>query len=241
MEEIRTAFNAHETKTGRSTHFLISFAGAAGQWTLDPGLDLPNMLKYADFANVMSYDYFGAWSSKWGAYTGPPSPLYFGNPKGFSGKVNADWSIKYYVCRTKEPHKVNMGVPFYGRFWKNVGDPIDPNDGMWRMAQQVNGIFEGGFLTWKEIKEKWISDPGFKVTMHEKAKVPYAWNAATKTFLGFENPESLAFKVQYAEDKNLGGLMIWAIDQDDDDYSMLDTLLKANLCKETDPKKVRIF
>lgn len=240
MEEIRNAFNEHETKTGRSEHFLISFAGAAGQWTLDPGLDLPNMLKYADFANVMSYDYFGAWTSKWGAYTGPPSPLYFGNPKGFSGKVNADWSIKYYVCRTKEPHKINMGVPFYGRFWKNVGEPIDPNDGMWRMAEQVNGIFEGGFVPWKEIKEKWISDPGFKVTMHEKAKVPYAWNAATKTFLGFENPESLAFKVQYAEDKNLGGLMIWAIDQDDDDYSMLDTLLRANLCRETDSKKVLI-
>lgn len=241
LEEIRNAFNAHEAKTGRSNHLLISFAGAAGQWTLDPGLDLPNMLKYADFANVMSYDYFGAWTSKWGAYTGSPSPLYFGNPKGFSGKVNADWSIKYYVCRTKEPHKVNMGVPFYGRFWKNVGEPIDPNDGMWRKAEQVNGIFEGGFVTWKEVKEKWINDPGFKVTMHEKSKTPYAWNAATKTFLGFENPESLAFKVQYAEEKNLGGLMIWAIDQDDDDYSMLDTLLRANLCKETDSKKVMIF
>lgn len=238
LEEIRSAFNEHERKTGRSDHLLISFAGAAGQWTLDPGLDLPNMLRHADFANVMSYDYFGAWTSKWGAYTGPPSPLYFGNPKGFSGKVNADWSIKYYVCRTKQPHKINMGVPFYGRFWKNVGEPIDSNDGMWRMAEPVNGVFEGGFVPWKEVKEKWISDPGFKVTMHEKAKTPYAWNAATKTFLGFENPESLAFKVQYAEEKNLGGLMIWAIDQDDDDYSMLDTLLKANLCKETDSKKV---
>jgi len=99
-----------------------------------------------------------------------------------------------------------MGVPFYGRYWKNVGDPVDPTDGMWRMAVPVSGKFQGGYVPWKEITTNWGMGNGFATTMHDKAKVPYAWNAATKTFLGFENPASLTFKAQYGKEKNLGGL-----------------------------------
>jgi chitinase len=97
-----------------------------------------------------------------------------------------------------------MGVPFYGRYWKNVGDPVDPNDGMWRIANAVNGKFEGGFEQWKTIKSKWLGNPDNKVTMHEKSKTPYIFNDKEKTFLGFENPESLKYKVEYAEKHNLG-------------------------------------
>lgn len=35
------------------------------------------------------------------------------------------------------------------------------------------------------------------------------------TWIGFDNPTSIKLKVQYAKNKNFGGVMIWAVDQDD--------------------------
>lgn len=60
---------------------LISIAAGAGQEAFT-GYDVPNILKYVDWINVMTYDFFGAWDSQWGAYVGPNSPLHYSAPSG---------------------------------------------------------------------------------------------------------------------------------------------------------------
>ncbi len=240
FKQLRQVFDALQEKDGRQEPYLISFAGAAGDWTLTPGYDLPEILKYADWANVMTYDYFGAWESKWGAYTGPPAPLYFAMPPKFSGKTNSDFTLKYYVCRSEMPHKINMGVPFYGRYWENVAKNVDPDPkyDMWKIAERVDGKIVGGYLGWKEIAAKQLQDPAYEKHFNDLAKTPFMYNPTTKTYIGYEDPQSLSFKVQYASDKNLGGIMIWAIDLDDSLLTLLDIVSKADLCKNTDPKKI---
>uniref|UniRef100_A0A914ZBG4 GH18 domain-containing protein n=1 Tax=Panagrolaimus superbus TaxID=310955 RepID=A0A914ZBG4_9BILA len=216
LKELRGALDNLQKETNRKQPYLISYASAAGDWTMRPAYDLESIIKYVDFINIMTYDYYGAWGSKWGKYTGPPAPLFYGSPKGFSGKLNADFTTKYYSCNTKKPSKINMGVPFYGRFWKNVGAAIG-DDEMWRVADEVGGKYEGGYVAWRDIGQSWNMGAA---KIHEKVKSPYIWNSGSREYLGFENEESL---------KNIGGLMIWAIDQDDDANTLLNLVSSADL------------
>ncbi|ULT91658.1 hypothetical protein L3Y34_009354 [Caenorhabditis briggsae] len=228
IRELRQRLDQLAASKNRRSKYLITLATAAGEWNLREGYDLNGILQYADFLNVMTYDYYGAWASKWGAYTGPPSPLYFGSLKGFSGKLNADFTMKFYSCKTKKPGMLNMGVPFYGRFWENVLEPIRGEDGMWRTAQEVNGEFEGGYVGWRNLeKQGWNKGAA---TWHDKTKTPYIFNSGARKFLGFENERSLKEKMNYATGKNLGGIMIWALDLDDDADTLLNLVSSTNLC-----------
>ena len=49
------------------------------------------------------------------------------------------------------------------------------------------------------------------------------WNAATRTFISYEDPESIGKKAAYARNKKLGGVMFWELSQDRND-ELLDAI-----------------
>ena len=55
-------------------------------------------------------------------------------------------------------------------------------------------------------------------------KVPYLWNPTNKTFISYDDPQSMAEKAKYIKAKGLGGGMIWEITEDDSTYSLLNAL-----------------
>ena len=138
--------------------------------------------------NVMTYDYFGPWDSKWGAYIGPNAPLFFAAPHSYSGKLNVDFTLKYYACYTRRPDKLVMGVP--------VGDG---SDGLWRMASPgPSGHFVGSSMTYEQIVTQALNSPDFVFTFHAGTKTPYLYSAALGSFIAYDNGESLQAKLDYA-------------------------------------------
>ena len=229
MRKLRSRLDGLGQRT--NTRYTLTFAGAVGEWVIVPGFDLEKLLDIVDWVNVMSYDFYGAWDDKWGAFTGPPAPLFHGAPEGFSGKMNAHFGMQLYVCSIKNPSKIVMGVPFYGRYWNNVrAETIDGNDDdMWHSADAINGKFTGGVLTYKEI-EKMVKLGKITPKFHNKTKTPYAFESRDNYFLGYEDPTSLRYKVDYANKHNLGGLMIWAIDYDTENLEMLRVIADSDFC-----------
>uniref|UniRef100_A0A914H9C2 GH18 domain-containing protein n=1 Tax=Globodera rostochiensis TaxID=31243 RepID=A0A914H9C2_GLORO len=199
----------HELNMALPSGALLSIASAASAFYLDPGFDLAGIATAVDFINVMCYNYYGGWSTE---STGPNSALYQGTNADPSDSLNTNWTIVYHLTKMNDPEKLNLGVPFYGKYWNNVGAPLN-GDGLWRQL----GTY-GTELAWRDLGNN--SDLT-KMSYHKTAKTPYIYDASSKIFLTFDNPQSLEDKLQYVASQKIGGTMIWAIDQDDDKLSLL--------------------
>ena len=206
-------------------------SGPAGFENLDTGFDIAALLTgdTVDFVNVMTYDFFGPWPSPSGKNTGPIAPLFCAAPANYSRKLNTHWTIEQYVCRSKAPHKIVLGVPFYGRYWNNVGQSVDGNP-MWRV---VNGDdIQGGHSSYREIASQYTWNKNYAFYYNDTAKAAFAWNNQEKTYLGYESSKCVDMKAQYVIQNKLGGVMIWAIDFDDDNHTLIKALTNyGNMCK----------
>jgi chitinase len=170
-------------------------------------LELGKISAYVDWINVMSYDYRGAWKPN-----GPTdfhSPLYTSprNPYPAPEKdYSADQTISAYLAAGVPANKLVMGVPFYGRGWTGV---TDAGDGLYQSAKgPARGKYEAGIDDYKRLKS--LGLPGFRDTQYTQAY----WVFDGKTFWSFDDPISLATKLDYIRRKGLLGAMAWELSGD---------------------------
>lgn len=133
--------------------------------------DFPAILPYVDFINIMSYDI--------GSVPFHQSPLY---PSKHS-KLSADEALKAHLAAGIPKEKLTLGLPFYGRGFKEYPDYMD----------------------YKDLEVR----PGCKVVWDEEAQVPYIENADGELVLGYNDPKSIEIKCQYILDQDLLGAMYW--------------------------------
>lgn len=212
----------------RALSMVFVLTGPAGYENLRKGYDLKGLLdgNTVDWVNVMAYDYYGPWESEFGLDTGPPAPLFFGAPRNYSRKLNVQWTTEKYMCDIKQPDKIMLGVPLYGRYWENVGAAMD-SSGMWRHADGDKA--KGGQVSFNEVDNGYLKN-GSKPAFNDLAKASFAYNSETRVYLGYESVQSIDFKAQYLLQNKLGGVMMWAIDYDDENLTLIRALTSGNLC-----------
>ncbi|GGK73431.1 phosphatidylinositol-specific phospholipase C domain-containing protein [Mangrovihabitans endophyticus] len=122
-------------------YYLLTSASSASGY-LVRGMANQQALRYQDFTNLMAYDYHGTWND----VVGPNATLYddhkdpeladlYSTPEyGGIGYFNTDWAMKY-MRGQMQAGRVNIGVPYYTRGWKNV---TGGTNGMWGTSTKTD-------------------------------------------------------------------------------------------------------
>ncbi|CAO4363164.1 unnamed protein product [Caenorhabditis nigoni] len=224
-----------KTMLAKNSNLILSVtsapAGIPGYWPV--GFNLEEMINNVDFINVFSTDFYGPWSEK----TGPAAPLYYGvHPRE---NYTVDYTMQYYVCKLKDPKKLNVVVPLDVRIWEYVGDALEPTKcEVFRRAELKSGKVQGTIWTSRRQAEE-AGIKLLKASWDESTKSSYVWNRDEKWISTFEDKKSLDAKLDYVKAKNLGGIWIRSVDMDDGSVNLLDSIDFGGYCASESDNAVK--
>lgn len=191
-------------------HYILSIAGG-GDGYYTRCTNLGEASRYLDYVQLMSYDLRGGFTVQTGHHTN-----LYSNQADLS-KSSTDEGVRLYLEAGVPAEKLIVGVAFYSRMWKGVPDV---NHGWMQMAQTTGGY--GPDFT--ELKESYINKNGFVRYWDDEAKAPYLYDG--DTFISYDDEQSLNEKVQYVNERGLGGIMYWEYSTDETG-TLMRTLAKA--------------
>lgn len=197
------------------------------------------VMKYADYMNIMTYDQVGGSSM----VTGHHTPLGYIEEADLEGLPILDTIAKYraemeargqkwaprsaqrIVAYVKalgiDPSQLVIGGAFYGRAWKGV---TPANNGLYQPNQGVHT----GWLGYRAIRDDYENKNGFVRHWDTVALAPYLFNPQDSIFISYDDPESVALKAEYAKEAGLGGMMFWQLSNDTRDAGgLLDAIWTA--------------
>jgi chitinase len=199
LEEFRRQMNA--ARSGLRLSIAVDQAPEAF-----PGTDFAAVAKLVDQVGVMNYDYAGPWSKT----TGLLAPL-FGNSRH---SLSIERSIASYKRVGIPEHKLLMGVPFYGYSWEAV-------------SSANNGLFQPGRAVHADRPYNYIRALAEPASMYRDPRSQAPWLFDGQTFWTYEDPVSVRWKVSYARNERLGGVMIWELSGDTADAELLSTVYRS--------------
>ena len=208
----RTAFSSlMSALRDRFGSELVTAAVPAGESRID-ATDYGLAAQYADWYNVMTYDFFGAWDK-----TGPTAPHsalynYEGMPiEGYS----TDNALDVYMKQGVPTSKLLLGVGFYGRGWTGVTQDAPGGSA----TGPASGQYEAGIQDYKILKNTCPVTGTIAGTSYAKCGTNW-WN--------YDTPSDIAGKMNYVKSKNLGGTFFWELSGDTSDGELL-RAMKNNL------------
>ncbi|RDW92951.1 uncharacterized protein DSM5745_00273 [Aspergillus mulundensis] len=187
----------------RGTDFEISFTAPTSYWYLRH-FDLKASSDIVNYVNLMSYDLHGIWDSN--------------NPIGsqvlaHTNLTEIDKALDLLWRNDVDPSKVNLGIGFYGRSYQ-LADPACSQPGCLFKGGGSAGPCTGqsGILSYAEIMDI-IHENNLDPVHDELNAVKYiTWNQ--DQWVSFDDQDTIQAKIEFANSKGLGGLLIWAVDLD---------------------------
>ena len=213
LKSVREQLDAASDAEGRkeSDRYLLTIASADREYFDHTEMDRLHV--HLDWINVMGYDFFNSLTPTTGHHAG-----LYASAQAAPTDRNADASIRQHLAAGIPREKLVLGVAFYGRGFAGVKPE---NDGLNQPYKRYEAEHP-----YAELVGKLIDRQGFFRRWDERAKAHYLWNAESKTFITYEDAESIRAKAQYVRDLGLGGMMFWELSQDRND-ELLDAIVTS--------------
>jgi chitinase len=170
----------------------LSLSIAAPATDQNNGYDWTVMKDILDWVGVMTYDFYGSWTTK----VGPNSPLYGNLTQTDQGWV--DNSVSFYRSKGVPNAKLLIGTAFYG--WQFNGSAMyGPGVGTAQKSySSVVPLMQAGWTrSWDGV-----------------GHVPYLTNSTQTNIISYDDSISIGEKMYYVKNQGLGGTIIWALGQD---------------------------
>ena len=208
LAEFRRQLDEQGQRDG--VHYQLTIAGSA--WVDDyTKYEWRKIAPLLDFINVMTYGLAPPGKTR------PHSPLYRSStePGKWSDSLNTDYAIQRYIAEGVPANKIVMGVPFYGMGWNGV-----PNVN--------NGLYQKpGSAPLDATYNKLKTLQGFRLLRDPETKALWLFNSSSGVFWSFDDPDSLAVKMDYDKRTQLGGVMFWELSGDDQSSSLLKAIYRG--------------
>jgi chitinase len=210
LKALRDKLDGASAAEGRSGggRYTLTIASADREYFEHTEMDKLHV--YLDWINVMSYDFFNSLTPTTGHHAG-----LYGAATASPTDRDADASVKQHLAAGIPREKIVLGVAFYGRGFTGVR-PVDKG------LKQPYERFESAH-DYSELVDEFIGRRGFVRYWDDRAKAPYLWNRASRTFITYDDPQSIGIKAQYVKTHHLGGMMFWELSEDRND-ELLDVI-----------------
>ncbi|KAH6871039.1 hypothetical protein B0T10DRAFT_417778 [Thelonectria olida] len=193
----------------------LSFTIPSSYWYLR-WFDVPAMLDAgASWVNLMSYDLHGVWDK----HNAIGSIV-----QAHTNLTEIKESVALLWRNDVPPGKVVLGTGFYGRSFELAKSSCNkPGCTFSGAARKGKCTAEAGILGYFEIQDILKNEKVKKV--HDKEAAVNYITFDDDQWVSYDDNTTFSQKVKWADSVGLGGLMIWAIDLDDDDFTALSGLV----------------
>uniref|UniRef100_A0A336MD41 CSON015395 protein n=1 Tax=Culicoides sonorensis TaxID=179676 RepID=A0A336MD41_CULSO len=196
-----------DVKNKFGTAYLLTTAVSVGQWLVKTNnvYDIAGLAKAVDFINLMAYDMHmdEGWDSSFG--------VYFNAPVKANSGDSVDQGVNFFLQGGAPASKLTLGVPFYARIYQ-LSDSSRTAPG---------SPFVSGYQRQDANKPAYnvycpkIASSSWTKKRDSLTLCPYMYSGSQ--WIAYEDEQSIIAKANLANTYNLGGVMLWSLNQDDYD------------------------
>lgn len=193
-------------KVYKKRRLYLSGTVRAPQWITEFAYDIPSITRNLDAVFLILFDFKGSWDGK----IGLPSPL------RSDGQLNVESSIEFWLSEGAPPEKLFLGIPVFGKTFVtnndgNIDDETLDTMGFQGPFVKLNGQIGYNEFCYMSNASRWITSWHSQSSLSISKSIKHG---KTNVVI-YDSPRSVANKVRFAVENQLGGVWLMSIDTDD--------------------------